>query len=141
MRILPDRTTIKLLRAFRQQAPGGRAKSTRMLEEVISVFPHPTYFGILAEFYCKEDRDQDLIRLVRQLDQAIARTEVQAAAAPGSGKTHLDLGALYLRRGRVGEARNSLLKARELYLHKDQRAAVEELLQVIEDLEQNRAGE
>ena len=141
LRILPDRTTLKLLRIFRAQAPDGREKTIGMLEEMINVFPHPTYFGVLAEFYQQEGRHKDLGRLTGQLDQTIGRTEAQAAVSPNSGKVHLSLGALYLRRGRVTEAKSVLLKTSGLELSERQRAAVGELLQVVESLEQTRVKE
>ena len=141
LHILPDRTTLKLLRIFRAKAPDGREKTIEMLEEMIRVFPHPTYFGVLAEFYQQEGRHKDLGRLTGQLDRTIGRTEAQAAASPNSGKVHLSLGALYLRRGRVAEAKSILLKTSGLELSERQRAAVGELLQVVESLEQTRVEE
>jgi hypothetical protein len=134
LRLLPDRATLRVLRYYRERAPQGRERSAAMLERVLRTQAHPTYFGLLAEFYKEEGKEAELIRLTRYLDETIAGTELLAQARP-SGALLMRLGGLYLRRGRVQESRRTLEQAAALPLRPDQRQGLEELLEVVAELE------
>ena len=133
---VPDRVALNTLRYFRQHAPGGRRQSEAILEEVMDSFPHPTYFGVLAEFYREQAREEDLVRLTRYLDRTIGNVERQLERGAASGEMLLRLGALYLRRGRVPEAREVLKRAKAMPLRKDLQAAAVELMEVIDKVEE-----
>ena len=132
--IIPDKRTIELVRLYRERAPRGKERTIGLLENVISVFPHPTYFGLLTEFYRAEGRDQDLERLTRHLDETIAQLERQIPERPRDGELYLRLGALYLRRGRVRSAESALERAEMLELSRLHRISVSSLQRVIAEL-------
>ena len=132
--LVPDKGTLKILRVYRERAPNGSLASIELLEYVISIHPHPTYFGILAEFYRAAERREDLFRLMDKLDRTISRTELLAAADPRDGENTMNLGALYLRRGRMREAETALDKAETTSLTAKQRASLNELRVILEKI-------
>ncbi len=132
--LVPDKATLKILRVYRQRAPNGSPASIELLEYVISIYPHPTYFGMLAEFYRAAKRREDLFRLMDKLDRTISLSELLAAADPIDGENLMNLGALYLRRGRMFEAETAFDKAATTRLGAKQRASLAELRSILENI-------
>ena len=132
--LVPDKATLKLLRVYRQRAPNGAPAGIELLEYVISIYPHPTYFGMLAEFYRAAKRREDLFRLMDKLDRTISRSELLAAADPNDGENLMNLGALYLRRGRMFEAETAFDKAATTPLGAKQRVSLGELRSILANI-------
>ncbi len=139
--LVPDKATLKILRVYRKRAPNGLLASIELLEYVISIHPHPTYFGILAEFYRAANRREDLFRLMDKLDRTISRSELLATTDPNNGENLMNLGALYLRRGRMREAETAFDNAEATPLGAKQRTSLRELRAILETVKSRGSQE
>ena len=124
---VPDRGVVRLVRAFRDRAPRGADRTIEILRQVILLSPHPTFFGLLAEFYRDAGRSAETGWLTKLLDQTIAQEERHALAAPENAEVHLKLGALYLRRGYLDLAEHALSRAAELGLEPKESESLRQL--------------